>query len=115
MKEIADGPYGVKFGDKDKDKKQQVLNALSAYKSEKDFQDAADLVYKIISQIISRDSAFKGTIIFSLLYIYNTIQLIILLLGGKNLKPKYDKKTIKAAAADWLSILELMTSLCLFY
>lgn len=61
MKEIAEGPYGLKFVDKDKDKKQQVINTLSLYKSEKDFQDAADLLYKIISQIISRDNAHKGT------------------------------------------------------
>jgi hypothetical protein len=57
MKEISHGPYAR---DLDDQQKQQVLTALKQ-KGEKDLLGAADLLRKIIEQIISRDPVHNGT------------------------------------------------------
>jgi hypothetical protein len=56
MKEISNGPYATALDDQ---QKQQVLTALKQ-KGEKDLLGAADILRKIIEQLISRDPAHNG-------------------------------------------------------
>lgn len=95
MKEIANGPYSRELDDQ---QKQQVLTAFKQ-KGEKDLLGAADLLRRIIEQIISRDPAYNGTKKKKKKF-SNTYSI----LGGKNVNPKYDKKTLKEAIAEWLNI-----------
>ena len=58
MKEIANGPYAREMDDQ---QKQQVLTALKS-KGEKDLLSTADLMRKLIEQIIARDPGHNGRV-----------------------------------------------------
>eukprot|EP00026_Physarum_polycephalum_P000017 Phypoly_transcript_00017.p1 GENE.Phypoly_transcript_00017~~Phypoly_transcript_00017.p1 ORF type:complete len:3587 (+),score=621.73 Phypoly_transcript_00017:1211-10762(+) len=86
MKEMSHGPYARELDDQ---QRQQVLTALKQ-KGEKDLLGAADLLRKLIEQIISRDP-FHGA------------EHDPKRKNKDDIHAKYDKMTIKEAVAEWLN------------
>lgn len=99
MKLIADGPYAKKLDD------QQKLQAIASVRGKNDAEllEAAEVLYKIITQIVARDPAYTGT----RNYFRGESNFFA---GGNrpdqgNAAARYDTKKLKTAASEWACIL----------